>query len=176
VLDRAVGLEGHLDDGASGQAPTPTERLEKALGLAYRHLGRRDRTITEIREHLVARGIQEAVVEDAIAELRTQGYLDDARFARRFAEDRRALDGWGSARIAQRLRALGVPPDDIDGAMATVVPGGGELQAAVDVLSSRFPEPPSELRDRQRALGLLVRRGYELELAHEALRAYAKQV
>jgi regulatory protein len=174
VLDRPVGLD-RQDDGPFAQAPTPTERLEQALGMAYRQLGRRDRTVTEIREHLTAKGIAEAVVEDAIAELRTQGYLDDGRFARRFAEDRRALDGWGAERIMQRLRALGVPPEDIDGAMATTLPPGGELQAAVEVLSSRFPEPPSELRDRQRALGLLVRRGYELELAHEALRAYAKQ-
>lgn len=174
MLDHSAGLDRE-DESPFAQALTPTERLEKALGLAYRHLGRRDRTVTEIREHLTAKGVREAVVEDAIAELRTQGYLDDGRFARRFAEDRRALDGWGSERIVQRLRALGVPPEDIDGAVATALPSGGELQAALEVLSSRFPEPPSELRDRQRALGLLVRRGYDLELAHEALRVYARR-
>ena len=39
------------------------------------------------------------------------GYVDDARYAERFAEDRRRLDGWGAERIEQRLRALGVEPD-----------------------------------------------------------------
>ena len=34
-------------------------------------------------------------------------YLDDAAFARRFAEDRRNLDGWGSERIERRLAELG---------------------------------------------------------------------
>ena len=33
-----------------------------------------------------------------------QGYLDDARYAQRFAEDRRTLDAWGAERIERRLR------------------------------------------------------------------------
>jgi regulatory protein len=175
VLDGAVTPEDDEASRASSADMTPTQRLEKALGLAYRHLGKRDRTVADVRGHLTAKGTPEPIVDDAIAELRTQGYLDDARFARRFAEDRRALDGWGSERIAQRLRAAGVPAGDIEAAMATAVPAGGELDAALEVLSGRFPQPPEELRERQRALGLLVRRGYELELAHEALRVYAKR-
>jgi regulatory protein len=176
VLDGAISPEEDDASRTASAAPlTPTERLEKALGLAYRHLGKRDRTVADVRGHLTAKDTPDAIVDDAIAELRTQGYLDDARFARRFAEDRRSLDGWGSERIAQRLRAAGVPAGDIEAAMATAVPAGDELDAALEVLSGRFPEPPEELRDRQRALGMLVRRGYELELAHEALRIYARR-
>ena len=36
------------------------------------------------------------------------GALDDERFARRFAEDKRELRGWGPDRIAEALRARGV--------------------------------------------------------------------
>jgi regulatory protein len=176
VLDGTVTPGGdEASRPASAPEQTPAERLEKALALAYRHLGRRDRTVAEIRGHLTAKGSPAAIVDDAVAELLTQGYLDDARYARRFAEDRRALDGWGAERIAQRLRTVGVSGEDIDAAMATAVPSEGELDAAIEVLSGRFPRPPQELRDRQRALGLLVRRGYDLELAHEALRVYAKR-
>ena len=45
------------------------------------------------------------------------GYVDDARYAQRFAEDRRRLDGWGAERIEQRLRALGVEPDVVAAAV-----------------------------------------------------------
>ncbi|MEA2282705.1 MAG: regulatory protein, partial [Solirubrobacteraceae bacterium] len=49
----------------------------------------------------------------------------------------------------------------------------GELDAALALLQRRFPEPPATPRDAQRALGMLVRKGYGLELAHDALRRHA---
>ena len=44
----------------------------------------------------------------ASASCASGGYVDDARYAQRFAEDRRRLDAWGSERIERRLRELGV--------------------------------------------------------------------
>jgi regulatory protein len=152
---------------------TAEERLQHALDLAYRHLGRRDRTEVEIRRHLEARGVAAPVVSRAVGRLEAQGYVDDARFARRYAEDRRRLDAWGTERIEQRLLALGVEPDLIAAALSEQDPSG-ELDAAVGLLRRRFPEPPRDDRERNRALGLLVRRGYELELAHDAIRALSR--
>ena len=39
------------------------------------------------------------------------------------------------------------------------------------LLRRRFPSPPHDDRERNRALGVLVRKGYESDLAHEAVRA-----
>jgi hypothetical protein len=50
---------------------------------------------------------------------------------------------------------------------------GEELEAALALLRRRFPDPPATPRDCERALGLLVRKGYELELAHDAIRRHA---
>jgi regulatory protein len=125
-----------------------------------------------MRAHLSGRGVAPEVVDQVVAELVEQRYLDDVRFAHRFVEDRRTLDHWGSERIARRLRELGIEP-----ALAAEVaaPGEeGELDSAVALLARRFPSPPREERDLNRALGLLVRRGYELELAHDAIQAYRR--
>jgi regulatory protein len=148
-------------------------RLQEALELAYRELGRRDRTIAELRWYLRRRVSDHAAVEGAIRELREQGYLDDTRYAQRFAEDRRALDGWGSERIARRLAEAGVAPDIVDGLLTEREPED-ELSAAVAILRRRLPAPPEDDRGRERALGLLVRRGYELDLAYEAVRAFER--
>jgi regulatory protein len=148
--------------------------LEAALGTAYRHLGRRDRTVAEMRRHLLSRGADEDVTEAAIAELLEQDYLDDARFAHRFTEDRRALDGWGTDRIERRLLEVGVDRAEIAAALAQR-DAGSELEAAVELLRRRFPAPPADERDRERALGLLVRKGYELELAYDAVRALGRE-
>jgi len=159
--------------GAAEAAPLDAAAgRERALGLAYRHLGRRDRSEAELRRHLLAKGLEEDVVEETLAELREQGYLDDTRFAQRLAEDRRTLDGWGSERIARALADAGV---DRDVAAAAVAAGAAdELEAAVALLRRRFRAPPADDRERDRALGLLVRRGYDLELAYDAVRALGR--
>ena len=149
------------------------ESLETALQRAYRYLGHRDRTVAELRKYLVGKGIPEEIAGDAIDELIEQGYVDDARFARQFAEDRRNLDSWGSDRIERRLLELGVPREHIAAAVAEGAED--ELGVAVELLRRRFPAPPETDRDRERALGLLVRRGYDLELAYDAVRALGRE-
>ena len=149
------------------------ERLQHALDAAYRFLGRRDRTVAEVRERLEADDIEPDVVDVAIEELTHMGYLDDARYAQRFAEDRRTIDAWGAERIERRLLAVGVEPALVAAALGERG-AAEELEAAVAVLRRRFPRAPADDRDRDRALGMLVRRGYDLELAYDAIRAYER--
>ena len=151
----------------------PQRRLEHALRLAYRHLGKRDRTAAQVRRHLAGRGVEDDAIEQAVAELVRLGYLDDERFAQVFAEDRRALDGWGPERIERGLLAAGV-----DGELVAAAIGardaGQELGAALELLRRRFREVPANERERERALGILVRKGYDLELAYDAVRAFER--
>jgi regulatory protein len=148
-------------------------RLRHALEVAYRHLGSRDRTVLEVRRRLERDGVEPATADAAVAELERQGYLDDARYARRYAEDRRTLDAWGDERIERRLREAGVPPEVVAAALGDRDPGDARA-AAVALLERRLRERPSTDRERERALGLLVRRGYDVELAYEAVRAFER--
>lgn len=149
---------------------------QRALELAHRYVDRRERTVSEVRSHLLSHDIDEAFVVAVIEELVDQGCLGDARFARLFAEDKRTLEQWGSERIRRALMVRGVDRDLADAALAS---GGGEaeevseLDRALDVLRQRFPEAPRGRRERERALGLLLRKGYEPVLAIDALRAHA---
>jgi regulatory protein len=159
------------DRAGDRTAEPPAQRLQAALDVAYRHLARCDRTVAQVRGRLEAAGADPATIDAAVAELRRQGYLDDARFARRFVEDRRMLDAWGRERIEGGLRAAGVPAELVEAALAEPA-GHDELTAATELLSRRLRAAPRSDRERERALGLLVRRGYELELAYDAVRAF----
>jgi regulatory protein len=109
-------------------------------------------------------------------ELAQAGLVDDAAFARRFAEDRRELRGWGSQRIERELERRGIPAEE---AQAGVAGGGAhadELERALALLERRMPGPPAGDRERDRAWRLLVRRGYEPELAYEAVREHERRV
>lgn len=145
--------------------------MQRALDLGYRHLGKRDRTEAEVRRHLAARDVDEASIDGAIEALVRQGYVDDARYARTFAEDRRALDGWGPERIERRLLELGIAPELVAEALSAR-DASGELDAAVALLGRRFSAIPDSDRERDRALRMLARKGYDLELAYDAVRAF----
>jgi len=154
-------------------APDPQAQLQVALDHGFSYLGHRDRTEAEVRRHLARKGVEPAVADAAIAELERLDYLDDARFAQRFAEDRRTLDAWGAERIERKLREAGVPAEHIEATLGTQTADEAR-EAAIDLLRRRLSEPPRDDRGRERALGLLVRRGYDLELAYDAVRAFER--
>ncbi len=157
------------------RAPDPEDELQRALDTAYRYLSRRDRTQAEVRQRLEQSGTATAALDEAIAILIDQHVLDDERYARLFVEDKRALEQWGADRIRRTLIARGIDRELIEQALSTAEPeGAGELERALDLLRSRFPSPPRDRRERDRALGVMLRKGYDSEVAIDALSAYAR--
>jgi regulatory protein len=155
-------------------APESADAKHDPLTLAYRYLNRRDRTEGEVRRHLAGKGVEDDAVQDAIEKLRDQGVLHDARYARLFAEDKRALEGWGTERIRGTLALRGIDRELIDAALEPDGDTPAEMERALEILRRRFPSPPRERRDRDRALAVLLRKGYEPELALDALTVYAR--
>jgi len=150
----------------------------RALQLAYAYLNRRERTAAELRAYLSApsRELAAEDVDAAVSELVELGYVDDARYARLFAQDKRTLEQWGSERIRRSLRERGIDRELIEQALAQSAAGDGsdELGLALELLRRRFPRPPADRRERDRAIGVMVRKGFDPELALDALRAYAR--
>ncbi len=152
--------------------------MPDAMALALVYLNRRERTVSEVRARLERADLADSEIESTVAELVELGYLDDARFARLFVEDKRNLERWGSERIVRGLAAHGIDHDVIAQALAAAAGPGGkdgrdsELGRALELLERRFPQPPSEPRERERAFGVLIRKGYDSELAVDAIRAW----
>jgi regulatory protein len=143
---------------------------ERAVQLALRALSSRDRTESELRAWLVRKRVEPSAVEHAVAEMARAGFLDDARYALRFAEDKRGIERWGPERIERDLSRRGVAPELIEAALAGR-DRDGELEAAVALLADKVA-PPADDRERDRAWRLLVRKGFDAELAYDAVRAH----
>jgi regulatory protein len=143
-------------------------RKDEPYELALRALSYKERTESELRSWLGEREVSEADIEEVMALLIEAGAIDDAGFARRYAEDKRSLAGWGPDRITKALEGRGVAGEHVEAAL-----GGddeeAQLERAIGLLGDRGLACESG-RERDRALGLLVRRGYPLELAYEAVR------
>jgi regulatory protein len=146
----------------------PADAFERAVGA----LGQRERTTAELEAWLVDRGYSAAEIATAIERLTAIGELDDERFARRYAEDKRELAGWGAERIRESLIARGVEPEHIEVAMAADEEPDQVVRAAA--LLARRASPVDSDSGRARALGYLTRKGYTYEVAHEAIRAYER--
>jgi regulatory protein len=137
-------------------------------------VARRERTVAELRTALERRRVEPDAIDAAVEELSASGFLDDARYAVRFAEDKRELAQWGSERIARELARRGVAAELIDAALCDRSEQA-ELGTALILLEQRFPAPPADDRERDRAWRLLVRRGYAPEVAYEAVRALGRR-
>jgi regulatory protein len=145
---------------------------ERALELGYRAVGYRERTVAELRAFLERKRVGPSAIDAAVAELTESGFLNDERYAQRFTEDKRELERWGSERIARDLQRRGVPAGLIEVAIAGHS-RESELAGALSVLEGRL-SPPGDDRERDRAWRLLIRRGYESEIAYEAVRRHER--
>jgi regulatory protein len=148
-------------------------------------VNKRERTEAEVRARLERGEVQAEETELVIAELLEFGYIDDARYARVFTQDKRNLEAWGNERIARTLRERGVERDLIEAALdeggqdmfgdADEAEADSELERAIALLGQRFPSGPAVARDRERAFGVLARKGYESETASDAVREWARR-
>jgi regulatory protein len=156
------------------RVPGDDERLQQALEFAHRYLNRCERTVSEVRGQLGRHAVDATTAAGAIEILLDAGYLDDARYARLFAEDKRELEQWGADRIRRTLLGRGIEHELIEDVLSR--PGSeGELERALALLRRRFPSPPQDRRERDRALGVLLRKGYDGELALDALSVHARE-
>jgi regulatory protein len=142
------------------------DAFEAALGA----LGHKERTSAELVAWLERRGFDFQDIEAAISRLIEAGEVDDGRFARRYAEDKRELRGWGPDRIRDALSGRGLGQALIDAALAEDT-REAQVERATQLIARRRDDLTTDA-GRTRALGHLTRRGYDYEIAYEAIRSY----
>lgn len=141
---------------------------DEALAAALRAIGRKERTEAEMRSWLADREYDEAEIDRVLDYLIENLAVNDARYANEFTADKRQLSGWGRDRIEANLIRRGIPGELISTALDQD-DGESEVDRATRVLIDR-QAPLSDPKDRQRAMGLLVRRGFSAEDAYAAIR------
>ena len=144
---------------------------DEALAAALRAIGRKERTEAEMRSWLSNREYDEAEIDRVLAYLIENLAVDDARYAVEFTADKRQLSGWGRDRIEATLSKRGVPGELIARALDQA-DGESEVDRATRVLIDKGL-PLDDPKDRQRAMGLLARRGFSAEDAYAAIRRAA---
>src|SRR5688500_17427924 len=87
---------------------------EAAMEIAARFLAARPRTRWELERRLRRAGADAARIEATLARLAALGYVDDASFARWWAEQRDRHSPRGRRLVEAELRQRGVPRDVLE--------------------------------------------------------------
>jgi len=139
-----------------------------AFELAVGAISRKERTVAELREWLSDRELDGADVEETVERLISMGGLDDERYARCYAEDKRELSGWGPERIREALMSRGIDRHLAEAACQGE-PAVDQAERAAKLLADRGDALDDDA-GRGRALAFLARRGYDYEVAYQAVR------
>lgn len=157
---RAAVEELQLEVG-SPLTPTLLAKLQEAAtrreaaARALRYLERRPRTALEMRRWMAQHGYANSIVVRIVRELQRKGLVDDARFARWFAQARLAHRPTGRDGLVREMCERGVPRDIAEAQAARV--SSPEEEASRALLAARKRLPGLRGLPRDRALGRLSR-------------------
>jgi regulatory protein len=153
----------------SSEPSTP----ERAYLCALRLLNARDYTEARLRERLRSRGFEETDLETALARLVSEGWVNDLRFAERFAAS--ALDSgrFYGPRLRLEMRRRGLPPELVSTVLGHALgerDEAGEVRALLERRFGGFSFSSASDRDKRRTVAFLQRRGYSLSIILNVLR------
>ena len=128
-------------------------------------LGRRMRTVAELKR-LLRRRVEEeteigqTLVELVIRRLKDQGYLSDAKYAAAYSAFRRDNEKFGRRRVITDLKIKGVHGEVIDAAMETTFGEVNEEKQAREYLRRKRLKKPKDKKETARIFRQLMRAGF----------------
>jgi len=152
---------------------TENNEGKRALAVAMGMLARRDMSSAEVARRLTVKGFPAMLAGDVVSRLQAAGYLDDRRFAQRWAESSiRNGRGFGP-RLRFELARLRVPDAIADEVLASISAEYDEIETLSAILAKKFPNfaPPSATdREKNRIIHYLQRRGFSTAAIFQAFR------
>ena len=141
---------------------TGGDQLQRCLGAAYRYLGYRPRSESELRERMQRRGFAAETVDAAITRLKEQQLLDDEAFAQFWRENRESFGPRSQWLTGLELKRMGVMNGVIEQAVAGMDDEENAYRAA---LQKTRRWTPADYQSFRRRLGdYLRRRGFKYEV------------
>ena len=146
---------------------------DKVYPYALRLLTGRDYSVARIRQKLAARNVAEQDLEDVMLRLQREGWLDDRRYAERFAESALSSGRYYGVRLRLEMRRRGFTPDVVNETLAPLLAESDEISEVRSAAERRYPGfsySAASDRDKRRVVGFLQRRGFGFSAIMRALR------
>jgi regulatory protein len=146
---------------------------------ALKILAGRAHSTGELREKLRRRAERVEDVDDVLARLKTDGYLDDKRYAESYAASRLSGEKFGRTRVIHDLRQHRVAPALAESTVAKVYQDVDEVALIKDWIRRKYRTAPREAlfddeKDLAAAYRRLVRAGFRTGEILKVLKQFAK--
>ena len=138
---------------------------------AVRFLGPRNRSASEIRQHLTAKGWPAEAAHQAIERLKQEGYVDDRLFTTQWIDYRSRTAPRSRMAMMQELKQKGIARETILSAVATM----DEAALALDCARKKARQwrRYDGVQKEQRIAAFLQRKGFPFAVCRETARALA---
>ena len=146
---------------------------DQAYQYALRLLTGRDYTVARMGQKLAVREVAEQDLEALLVRLQREGWLDDRRYAERFAESALSSGRYYGVRLRLEMRRRGFTADVVNETLAPLLAESDEISEARSAAERRYPGfsySEASDRDKRRIVGFLQRRGFGFSAIMQALR------
>ncbi len=154
------------------------DESQQAYIFALKALARRDHSEAELRRKVADRGISARIIDDLIVRLKESGYLDDRRYALRWAESAvRNGRGYGF-RLRFELSRRGIADDLALEVSERISAEYDETEAIRDLVNRKFTGFTAGETDeklKRRIVGYLQRRGFSLTAILQVFRDMGRE-
>jgi len=155
------------------QRLTPDQAFQKAR----HYCAYQERCHQEVKEKLYSFGLRSKEVEELIARLIEENYLNEERFAVQFAGGRFRMKYWGRVKIRYELKQRQVGEYNIKKALAAIPEE--DYEKTLDRLAERRWEDLQEEGDpfvrRRKLQDYLLQKGYEGDLVQARVKEYSSK-
>lgn len=129
-----------------------------------------DRCQMEVRNKLYEKGVYGDKAEDLIAEMISEGFLNEERFAQSFVRGKYRLKKWGRNRIQLELKQKQVSPYCIKSGLKEIDPEEyWEILIRETEKKYYSIKEQDEFKKRYKTTQYLMGRGFEMDLIQSAL-------
>lgn len=142
--------------------------LERCYAAALRILRYRFNSEAELRRKLASKDFDRQTIQETVARLTDEKWVDDARFAGAYVRTR-LLKRIGRLRLFRELVRLGVADDVIEEAIRANVDTGEERDRAVAAAQRRLPALERRGDVRNKLAAYLLKQGYDAALVRDVV-------
>jgi regulatory protein len=133
-------------------------------------LGRRMRSVAELKRLMRNRCPEESIIEKVVARLKDQKYLNDSNYAAAYTAFRRDNEKFGRRRVITDLKVKGVHADVIEKAVDDAYASVNEEDLARAFLRRKRLKKPENNRQAARIFRALMRAGFGAGVAIKLLK------
>jgi len=167
-------MERHKKQTTSKSKSSEISSVAGARQYALRLLTGRDYSVARLKQKLRDRCFAEPDLEAAVSALELEGWINDGRFARRFAESAMESGRYYGSRLCLELKRRGIPGAVVSKTLDEIMGERNEDGDALSMLKRRFSEFSFSLAgdgEKRRVFGFLCRRGFSAAVALRAMKA-----